>query len=123
MTKQSTHTPTPWIVQDNSDNGHMSRGVIGQVRIDSPSDGTVGICWHSMTDPKYFDETFIANAHHIVRCVNERDELLAALTCAANDLEGFYNAAKQGILNTVISIGEFQRLEKMKALIARADSK
>lgn len=79
------HTPTPWAVGY----GHFSKsfGIYTAEMLNNDLSQSP-ICIVSPIDK--MDETDKANAAHIVKCVNERDDLIAALqdmynwTCKIN---------------------------------------
>lgn len=70
---QPAHTPTPWIASDRRVSAHDGTQIASAMLNGS----TVGN--HIDTD--------VANAAHIVRCVNSHDELVAALAKARGALE------------------------------------
>ena len=65
MTTKTTHTPTPWTIENNDENEWL---------LDGPD---TEICTLHCSE---------ANAAHIVKCVNEREELLEALRIAGQRL-------------------------------------
>lgn len=74
----SNHTPTPWKFEDRSiftANDRMNE--IAHVR------GYDDAHPERLTE-KSFDED-VANAEHIVKCVNEREQIVAALACLVLD--------------------------------------
>ena len=112
----SKHTPTPWLVSGKGDNNldgpdfDNGRSVINE-------DGWhIAHCWN--LDDEAHGINPLANAAHIVKCVNERDELVAALA----DLLFALNTAEAITGNSGFKKVFSKSLEQARAALARAKS-
>lgn len=115
MSNAAKHTPTPWAVE--SDNSSPSIYVIQdwEAQHIHPSWNCVANIWS--VQKRQVQE---ANAAFIVQACNAHDDLVEALKYATSEIEEFYKAAVDGRIKTVISIGQFGRLYKCHAALAKA---
>ena len=103
MTTKTTHTPTPWkvIVLDKEIYINPQRET-----------GEYGLMLKMLTGHSAKQ----ANAAHIVRCVNEREDMLATLNLALATLERVAPAHTHGRFSTVQGT-----IDVVRRMITRAD--
>ncbi len=111
---QVAHTPIPWSSRD------FGYGIIIE---HFNKDG-----WGNTIAETKFDNSSLANAELranaelIVKAVNSHQAMYEALRYAVSEIEAFYLASAEGRIKTVVSVGQFQRLQKAKAALRLAEA-
>lgn len=114
MTTQ--HTPGPWIYEKNPLTTHTFNILSDGLRLAEVVSGPAEFTKPAYGCPEFIGTQGEANA----RLIAAAPELLEALEYSVSEIAAFYAAAKEGRIDTVITIGQFGRLEKAFAAIAKA---
>ena len=104
-----THTPTPWHVEE----GHIQRDS-GGIRYWQITDGQDAIACNQFCYAGYDPDVNIANARHIVRCVNTHDALVKAL-------EGILKVRVQGWENIWAGSNRCQDIARAALALAKGE--
>lgn len=82
----TTHTPTPWLLQEDSGGIEIAQPSPPQRLLTTPQGGINQIAYWAAAGLSEDDR---ANAAHIVRCVNANDALVAALEATMSTMRGY----------------------------------